>query len=113
MSKNHIAKGDGALTVSRINEGPILENRLLKTRPNQTYPMSDNHVRRFASCPHHSAVASPFYDIATGQSTLFRQPKVDFDGGRYETRQVFVTSKDGTPMTEPPHPSPGRWSPVR
>lgn len=36
------------------------------------------------------------YDIATGQSTLFRQPKVDFDGSRYETRQVFVPSKDGT-----------------
>jgi prolyl oligopeptidase len=36
------------------------------------------------------------YDMVTGQSTLFRQPKVDFDPQQYETRQVFYSSKDGT-----------------
>ncbi|MCH8922655.1 MAG: S9 family peptidase [Planctomycetes bacterium] len=36
------------------------------------------------------------YDVETGESTLFRQPKVDFDPNRYETRQVFYNSKDGT-----------------
>ncbi|MES2735267.1 MAG: prolyl oligopeptidase family serine peptidase [Verrucomicrobiota bacterium] len=36
------------------------------------------------------------YDIATGQSSLYRQPKVDFDGSQYETKQIFATSKDGT-----------------
>lgn len=36
------------------------------------------------------------YDIATGKSTLFRAPEVDFDPAAYETRQVFYTSKDGT-----------------
>jgi prolyl oligopeptidase len=36
------------------------------------------------------------YDMATGKSTVFRQPKVDFDPGAYETKQVFYTSKDGT-----------------
>ena len=36
------------------------------------------------------------YDVATGKSTLFRQPKVDFDPNDYETKQVFYTSKDGT-----------------
>ncbi|MBC7499876.1 MAG: S9 family peptidase [Herminiimonas sp.] len=36
------------------------------------------------------------YDFAKGRSTLFRQPKVDFDPAAYETRQVFITSKDGT-----------------
>ncbi len=37
------------------------------------------------------------YDLETGQSTIFRQPKIaGFDPGRYETRQVFYTSKDGT-----------------
>jgi prolyl oligopeptidase len=36
------------------------------------------------------------YDIATGKSTIFRQPKVDFDPSAYETKQVFYTSKDGT-----------------
>lgn len=36
------------------------------------------------------------YDIATGKSTLYIQPKVDFDPSAYETKQIFYTSKDGT-----------------
>jgi prolyl oligopeptidase len=35
------------------------------------------------------------YDVASGKSTLFRQPKVDFDPSAYETKQVFYNSKDG------------------
>ncbi|QOY92404.1 S9 family peptidase [Massilia sp. UMI-21] len=35
-------------------------------------------------------------NLETGQSTVFRQPKVDFDPANYETRQQFFTSKDGT-----------------
>src|SRR4028119_1841313 len=34
------------------------------------------------------------YDLTTGKSTLFRQPKVDFDPNQYETKQVFYRSKD-------------------
>jgi prolyl oligopeptidase len=36
------------------------------------------------------------YDPIAARSTIFRQPKVDFDASRYETRQVFYNSKDGT-----------------
>ncbi|MDX1946826.1 MAG: prolyl oligopeptidase family serine peptidase [Pirellulaceae bacterium] len=36
------------------------------------------------------------YDVTTGESTLFREPKVDFIPGAYEARQVFYESKDGT-----------------
>ena len=36
------------------------------------------------------------YDINTGESTLFREPTVDFDPDAYETQQVFYKSKDGT-----------------
>jgi prolyl oligopeptidase len=36
------------------------------------------------------------YDPEAGKSSIFRQPKVDFDPTRYETKQVFYTSKDGT-----------------
>ena len=36
------------------------------------------------------------YDPQAGKSTIFRQPKVDFDSTRYETKQVFYNSKDGT-----------------
>ncbi|HEY5894143.1 MAG TPA: prolyl oligopeptidase family serine peptidase [Chthoniobacterales bacterium] len=35
-------------------------------------------------------------DAATGQSTVFRAPKVDFNPADFETRQVFYNSKDGT-----------------
>ena len=35
------------------------------------------------------------YDISSGQSTLFRKTEVKFDPAQYETKQVFVTSKDG------------------
>ncbi len=36
------------------------------------------------------------YEIRSGQSTVFRQPKVDFDPQAYETKQVFYHSQDGT-----------------
>jgi len=36
------------------------------------------------------------YEIATGTSTVFRQPEVHFHPNNYETRQVFFASKDGT-----------------
>jgi prolyl oligopeptidase len=36
------------------------------------------------------------YDMETGASSVFKQPKVDFNGAEYETRQVFYKSKDGT-----------------
>jgi prolyl oligopeptidase len=36
------------------------------------------------------------YEPGAGKSTVFRQPKVDFDPSKYETKQVFYNSKDGT-----------------
>jgi len=36
------------------------------------------------------------YDLETGKSSVFREPKVDFDASQYETEQVFYNSKDGT-----------------
>ena len=36
------------------------------------------------------------YDMATGKSTVFRQPQVDFNPANFETKQVFYASKDGT-----------------
>jgi len=36
------------------------------------------------------------YDVKKGESTLFREPKVDFNPADYVTEQVFYTSKDGT-----------------
>ncbi len=36
------------------------------------------------------------YDLKTGKSEIYRQPKVDFNPNDYETKQVFYKSKDGT-----------------
>ncbi len=36
------------------------------------------------------------YDVITGESTLWRQPVVDFDPDDYVVRQVFYQSADGT-----------------
>lgn len=35
-------------------------------------------------------------DMKTLQSTVYREPKVAFDRSQYESKEVFVTSKDGT-----------------
>jgi prolyl oligopeptidase len=36
------------------------------------------------------------YDMKTGKSSVYRQPKVDFDPSKFEVKQQFYTSKDGT-----------------
>jgi len=36
------------------------------------------------------------YDMVTGESKVFREPKVDFNADNYETKQIFYQSKDGT-----------------
>ncbi|MEG3893669.1 prolyl oligopeptidase family serine peptidase [Microcoleus sp. Z1_A1] len=36
------------------------------------------------------------YNMVTDESTIYRQPKVDFNPDDYETKQVFYPSKDGT-----------------
>ena len=36
------------------------------------------------------------YDISQNQSSIYRAPQIDFDATKYETKQVFYESKDGT-----------------
>ena len=36
------------------------------------------------------------YDLKTGKSSIFRQPKVDVKPADFEVKEVFYTSKDGT-----------------
>ena len=36
------------------------------------------------------------FDFAARRSEVFKAPKLDFDASKYETRQVFYPSKDGT-----------------
>lgn len=36
------------------------------------------------------------YDVEMGQSTVFREPQIEFEPDAYSTRQIFYRSKDGT-----------------
>ena len=36
------------------------------------------------------------FNVADGTSSIYEQPKVNFDSSQYESKQVFYTSKDGT-----------------
>ena len=36
------------------------------------------------------------FDIPSGESSLYKQPEIDFDPEEYETKQIFYESKDGT-----------------
>ncbi len=36
------------------------------------------------------------YNIAENKSEIYREPQIDFDATKYETKQVFYESKDGT-----------------
>lgn len=38
------------------------------------------------------------YDIKSGKSELYKSSEVDFDPDKYEVKQVFYESKDGTPI---------------
>ena len=39
------------------------------------------------------------YDIATGESSMFKTPDLKFDPDRFTAEQVFFDSKDGTPVS--------------
>lgn len=36
------------------------------------------------------------YDMRSGESVVYKQPKVDFNPNDYETKQIFYSSRDGT-----------------
>ncbi len=36
------------------------------------------------------------YSVTTGKSEVYKKPGIDFDPSKYESKQVFYTSKDGT-----------------
>ncbi|MEZ6094187.1 MAG: prolyl oligopeptidase family serine peptidase [Pirellulaceae bacterium] len=56
-----------------------------------------DHAETFYSFSSYNRPPSTFrYDLATGESTLLREAKVDFNPDDYEVKQVFYESKDGT-----------------
>ncbi len=61
------------------------------------FPNSVDSTETFYSFSSMTTPSSTFrLDVATGKSTLIRQPKLAFDPEDYNVRQTFYTSKDGT-----------------
>ncbi len=56
----------------------------------------DDAIAYYSFSNYTTPSASYAYDLATGESTLYTAPEVDFDPADFVTEQVFFTSKDGT-----------------
>jgi len=68
-----------AIGTARGFSGDVEDNEIFYTFTSFTYPSS---IFR--------------YDLASGESVLYKQPNVDFNPEEYETKQIFYSSKDGT-----------------
>lgn len=56
-----------------------------------------NHTETFYAFTSYTTPTSIFrYDLTSGLSTKIRSPAIDFDREKYEVRQAFYQSKDGT-----------------
>jgi len=56
-----------------------------------------NEIETFYAFTSFNAPTTIFrFDLRTGKSDVFREPKVKFNPADYETKQVFYRSKDGT-----------------
>lgn len=56
----------------------------------------DQKTLYYSFTNYHTPGSSYAYDPATGKSILYWQPEIDFDPTKYESKQVFYESKDGT-----------------
>ncbi len=56
----------------------------------------EDKVAYYSFSNYTTPAASYSYDLATGESTLYNAPAVDFDPADFVTEQIFFTSKDGT-----------------
>ena len=77
-------KQTGTLTYPTIGAGSVVYGR----------EQSRIGFYRFSSFTVPGTIYS--YDLATGKSAVWNRPRVPFDSDRYEVRQVFYTSRDGT-----------------
>jgi len=74
----------GAITYPTIGTGSVVRGR----------SDSNNGFYTFSSFTVPSTIFH--YDIATGKTDVWAASKAPFDSSKYEVRQVFYTSKDGT-----------------
>lgn len=93
----YLRDASSAVSIHRLDGTPAGEVRLpgigsVSHFPGQRGDTSTHYS--FTAFTEPSAIYQ--YDLASGTSTLWKRPKLDFDGSAYETKQVFFASKDGT-----------------
>mgnify|MGYP002628062331 CR=1 FL=1 len=86
---------------SQINihdlEGTFIRSIEFPTRGSAAFSGSREDDLAFYSFTSYTYPTTIFqYDMASGASELFKAPAIDFDAEKYEVKQVFFPSKDGT-----------------
>jgi prolyl oligopeptidase len=86
-----------AVRICDLNGKPVREVQLPGLGSAGGFGGKRNETETFYSFTSYTVPGRIYrYDMATGASTLWREPKVDFNPDAYETKQVFYQSKDGT-----------------
>ncbi len=114
-----VPEGEGVIQGASMADGRILVNRLVVAKSQLSlygtdgkalgqvdFPTlgsvsgisarNDSHTVYYGFTSFLYPTSVYAYDVRTGKSTPLFRPKVDFDPSKYETKQVFYTSKDGT-----------------
>lgn len=114
-----VPEGDGVIQGASLADGRILVNDLVVAKSRLSFFGTDGKalgqielptlgsVSRISARDDSRTVYYGFtsflyptsvyaYDVESGASTPFFQPRVDFDPSQYDTKQVFYPSKDGT-----------------
>ena len=94
---NYLSDARSAVKVFDLQGKPVREIALPGLGTANGFAGKKSDTETFYSYASFTTPATIYrLDLKTGKSSVYRQPKVDFDPSAFETRQVFFTSKDGT-----------------
>ncbi len=94
---NYLADAKSAVRVTDLQGKPLHELQLPGIGSVSGFTGKPGDTETFYSFSSFTQPSTVYrYDLQNRKASVFRQPKVDFDPAAYETRQAFVTSKDGT-----------------
>jgi prolyl oligopeptidase len=94
---DYLSDAQSQIKIADLNGKLLREVRLPGIGTVSGFSGKRNETETFYSFTSFTTPATIYrYDMATGKSTVYRQPSVDFDPNAFETRQQFYTSRDGT-----------------
>jgi prolyl oligopeptidase len=94
---DYLSDAQSQIRIADLNGKPLRDVLLPGIGTVSGFSGKRNETETFYSFTSFTTPATIYrYDMVTGKSTVYRQPKVDFDPAAFETRQQFYTSRDGT-----------------